>query len=283
MKMVVDTNICDTHVLSDKSKMLYLNLLSLSIQSNRDFYPSIIWIAQKLNKSERTLQREMSELKKYGLIRIYRDRKLKSNNNYIIVPLEWVDFVNTYDDSYTYIETLEEFEQVKADIRAFYESECESDVRDEDVVVKAVKSKTKKKTIKPLEVKLKELEDKITKNPNYQYNGYDCCLLFNKYLKKHKPHLSISTTNAFNNSVMKEVFEELDREDVEFVLETFIRDYEKINPDAIKYPIPEIKQFKSNWLRNKIFTYCLKLKESQNAVVDRKERQKNLILGDVIY
>ena len=280
--MVVDTNICDTHVLSDKSKMLYINLLSLSIQSNRDFYPSIIWIAKKLNKSERTLQREMAELKRYGLIRIYRDRKLKSNNNYIIIPLDWVDFVHTYDDSYTYIDTLEEFEKVKADIRAFYESECESDVRDVDVVVKTVKKKVKRE-VKPLEVKLKLLEDKIIKNPNYSYNGYDCCLIFNKYLKKYRPTLDISVSNAFNNTIMKTVFGELDRDDVEFVLETFIKDYEKINPDAIKYPVPEIKQFSYDWLRNKIFTYCLKLKESQNAVVDRKERQKNLILGDVIY
>lgn len=267
MKIVIDNKLILTRAISANAKDLYLNLLNFAMDSVT-CYPTHDYIAEKLNVSSRTVIRYMQELYNYGLIKVYReDKRLKANNNYIIVPVEWVDFETTYSEK-DYILTKPQFEELKIKILDFYESEGEATINEDKP--KAKKEK-KPRVIKTIDIRYEEVMAKVKKKPEYRYNASDCCVIFAKYLQDVKG-LQCSVSNAMNNAIMKKALVGAENSDIELTIKTFIDMYDT-NFKKDKFPNPEIRQLGQDWILNRVVT----------AVAQKKKYEQTITKTDICY
>lgn len=265
MKLIIDNSIVLTNAISANAKNLYLNLLNFAHDSVT-CYPTHNYIAEKLNISSRTVIRYMAELYKYGLLKVYReDGKLKANNNYIIVPVEWVDFETTYTEE-DYVLNLAEYEALKSKILDFYETEGEKIIANSTPVIEEPKKAKQPRVVKTLDVRYEEVMEKTKKNSEYKYNASDCCVIFAKYLQDTKG-LQCSISNARNNSIMKKNLVGASNSDIELVIKTFIDIYDTTFKSE-KYPTPEINSLGVSWVLNKVVSIVAQKKKYEIAQTD---------------
>lgn len=266
MKLVIDNKLILTRAISPSAKDLYLNLLNFAMDSVT-CYPTHDYIAEQLDVSSRTVIRYMDELYKYGLVKVYREDRLKANNNYILVPVEWVDFETTYTEE-EYTLSLERFEDMKAKILDYYEAEGQALI---DESTAKTKKEKKTRTVKTLDVRYEEVMEKVKTKENYKYNASDCCIIFAKYLQDTKG-LQCSVSNARNNAVMKKALVGAENSDIELTIKTFIDMYDTTFKGG-NFPTPEIRQLGLDWILNKVII----------AVKQKKKYEETISKAEICY
>lgn len=252
MKITIDKEFALTQAISAKAKNLYLILLTYAYDQASCF-PTIATLSKDLGGKDRNTINLMNELKEIGLVKVYRpDTAIKSNNRYILMPTEWVDYETKYDKA-TYTLTLDEFEELKAKIIAFYEENGIEDLHPELVeggldADKPAKAKTKGKSL--LEAQYEVLQDKLNKDPNYKYNATDCVVVFAKYLKDTKGQ-QCKVNGRENKRIMKEKLVGLNNADIDLFIKTYIDMYDT-NFKSPKYSTISISSLDHDWIFNKV-------------------------------
>lgn len=257
MKITIDREFALTTAISPKAKNLYLILLTYA-HDQASCFPSIDKLSTDLDGSEKTTRRALLELKEIGLIKVYRDTtKLKGNNNYIIMPTEWVDYETKYTAD-TYNISKEEYEASKLKIINFYEEQGIKDLHPE--LVESTEGDKPKDTPKTtLEARYNEVKAKAAKNSNYKYNASDCLVIYAKILKDKKGQVcKFNSTN--NKTVFKDRLVGLDNEDIELFINTYIDMYDSTFRTD-KYPAPTVKSLAQDWLFNSVLVKAQAIKD----------------------
>lgn len=257
MKMMVYSSFALTRAISYRAKNMYLVLLTYA-QDQASCFPTINTLAETLQESDSTVKRALRELKEIGLIRVYRpNTALKSVNRYIIMPTEWVDYETTYsEDMYTLSEA--EFEELKAKIIEFYESNGIEDLHPELTEEDTKVNKPKKST--SLDARYEELQAKLSKNPKYKYNASDCVVVFAKYLKDSKGQ-QCKITSTVNKQIMNDRLVGLNNADIDLFMKTYIDMYDS-HFRSDKYPSVSISSLKHDWIFNKVLVRAEAIKST---------------------
>jgi DNA-binding transcriptional regulator YhcF (GntR family) len=229
---VLPRKVLNSKHLNDREKIVYLLILDYS-RDNVIAFPSIEKLADQLDVSESTITRATKSLRERGFIRVYR-RHWKAVNNYILVPLEWVDeqFVESeeqyidQEDAYnSYVDEIKDFYHRKAGVTEFAKSGIE------------------------------QIEEKIEEE-NYDFDAKDLVMIFVKYMKDIKD-IAYSVSWGRDKKLMNDIFIKeqcIDGKDALDIIKKFIKVYD----DEFKrkgYEYPEIRWLKVEW----IFTKVVKL------------------------
>ncbi len=83
--------------LTNNAKLVYLAILDRAYDKPYS-YPSEATLADEVKLSIRQTIRYIEELRNFGLIKVYRPA-VKEKNNYVIMPLEWVNNLKSESDS----------------------------------------------------------------------------------------------------------------------------------------------------------------------------------------
>lgn len=275
MLMTIDKDFALTTAISPKAKNLYLILLTYA-QDQTSCFPSVDKLSGDLAGSEKTTRRALNELKEIGLIKVYRaSTNLKGNNNYILIPTEWVDYITKYTEK-DYNISEDEFNALKDKIVAFHEANGIKDLHPELVEETETKAKKVKRTTKPpktLETRYEEVKAKVAKNPDYQYNSADCVVIFAKLLQDKKGQ-TCNLRSVQYNKLMKDKIVGAPNDYIELFLETYINMYDSTFRTE-RYPDVGLLSLHKDWIFNKVYTKVQAIKETTN--------NKPLELLDVVY
>ena len=259
-----------------------MNLLNKSYEYV-DSFPSIPTLATEIGVSSRTVDRYLKELRKYGLIRIY-NAKFQGSNNYAVIPVEWVDFETTYEYCDIIIGSLEEFEELKAKIRAYVEQELVDSGFEEPL--KKAKKKTKgtnsDDSLNRLDIRLEDVNKKC-EDESYKLNGADCGVLFANEMRKRG--LLSPLDGKVDNAKLKRTFKDIDNDTTRLLIEVFVRDYEKI-VDAWslnKHPAPSIAGICYTGLFSKLVLYVGKLEERKKHDYHSHSNRPNAEATDIVF
>lgn len=239
---VLPRDVLENRELGDREKVVYMLIKSYS-RDNIIAFPSLESVAESLGVSISTIKRATKKLKERGYIKVYREH-YKSVNNYIFIPVEWVDGEILDADEY-YIDDEEEFNDLVEKIKKYY-----ADRADYTDFTKS---------------KMELLEEKLDEK-DYNFTAEELVLVFVKYMREIKD-IAYSVKWGRDIKIMQRVFIEeqyIDGEDAVNLIRKFIEVYdERFKREG--YESPQIRYLGVDWIFTKVLRLLILEEEAENS------------------
>lgn len=262
--------ILETEQLTATEKIIYLKLLDFSF-NNVYCFPKLETISERIGVSERSIQRATKTLRELGLIKIYREHTY-ATNHYIMIPTDWVislqdSQTNPIPEDEQYIESKQEFDELIAKIRSYYEE-----------IGRTVTAPKKRQTTKrqTLADKIEVLEEKLNSN-NFELSAQELCIYFAKAMRDIK-QMAVTVDWGKDTAIMKELFinnPSIDIPTALKVIDTYIKTYDRHFKKA-SYPYPRISYLRMEFIFNKVIRLCL-LEMQQNETPSTETNNDDLV------
>lgn len=262
--------ILETTLLNANEKIIYLKLVDFAF-NNVYCFPKLETISEKLELSERSVQRAIKTLREYGLIKIFRENNY-SVNKYVIIPTDWVTSLTSeteiiVPENEQFIETQQDFDLLIAKIREYYTE-----------IGRAIAKPKKRNTTKRQTVadKIEVLEQKLNSN-NYELSAHELCIYFAKMMRDIK-QMAVTIEWGKDTAIMKELFinnPSIDMQTSLKLIETYVKTYDRHFKKA-NYPYPRISYLRMEFIFNKVIRLCLSEMQSIEREPETVERSENI-------
>lgn len=235
--VIIPTKVLISDKLSDKAKIVYF-LLNKYAYDKITCYPSIQTMKEELDVTKITISRALEELRKYGLIKVYREATF-SHNNYIIIPVEWLDFKEVGEEEY-YIENKEEYSNLCEKIKLYYE--------EYGIEITSKKKKKGNRKVKTPQDIINEIDGKIVEGEVLTIGDY-AKYMFKRVYEEYGQVISYSGVKV--NSIFKKLFEGKDKDEVLLIIDCFVEMYEaNFKREGFEMPLPQYLGV--TWIYNKV-------------------------------